>query len=60
MGIKDLKKELGLKDKNLAEFFGYKNKAAYYYSSARERHEQSFIKIYEFLKREGEKEKKKT
>lgn len=59
MTIKELKKELGLKDKDLAEFFGYKNKEAYYYSSARERHEYSFIRIYEFLKG-GEKEKKKT
>jgi hypothetical protein len=58
MGIKELKKELGLKDKDLAEFFGLKEKA-YYYSSARKRYEESFIRIYSFL--EGrEKEKKKT
>jgi hypothetical protein len=59
MGIKELKKELGLKDKDLANFFGLKEKA-YYYSSARKRYEESFIRIYEFLKGDGEKEKKKT
>lgn len=59
MGIKELKKELGLTNADIAKFFGLKEKA-YYYSSARKRYEESFIRIYEFLKEDGEKEKKKT
>ena len=42
MNIKQLKKELGLKDKNLAEFFGL-NPVSYYKISARKRYEESFI-----------------
>ena len=49
MTIKDLKIELGLKDKDLAEFFGL-NPISYYRSSAKQRYEQAFVKIYEFLK----------
>ncbi len=49
MKIKELKKELGLKDKDLAKFFGL-NPKDYYNSSARKRYEESFIRIYEFLK----------
>ena len=56
MKIKDLKKELGLTNADIAKFFGLKEKA-YYYSSARKRYEESFIRIYEFLKGEGKKEK---
>ena len=57
MNIKELKKELGLKDKDLAVFFGLKPKD-YYNSSARKRYEESFIRIYSFLGG-SEKEKKK-
>ena len=56
MDIKQLKKELGLTNADLAKFFGLKERA-YYYSSARKRYEESFIKIYEFLKVEWKKEK---
>jgi len=59
MNIKQLKKELGLKDKDLAEFFGLKHRS-YSESSAKERYEQAFIKIYEFLKVRGEKNNKIT
>lgn len=55
MDIKKLKKELGLTNADIAKFFGL-NPKAYYYSSARKRYEESFIRIYEFLKGE-EKEK---
>ena len=57
MKIKDLKKELGLTNADLAKFFGLKEKA-YYYSSARKRYEDSFIRIYEFLKGEIKKKNK--
>ena len=57
--IKELKKELGLTNADLAEFFGLKEKA-YYYSSARKRYEESFIRIYEYLKKGEKKENKKT
>lgn len=49
MQIKQLKKELGITNADLAEFFGL-GERAYYYSSARKRYEESFIRIYEFLK----------
>ena len=54
--IKELKKELGLKDKDLAEFFGLKHRS-YSESSAKQRYEQAFIKIYSFL--EGRKKNNK-
>lgn len=57
MNIKQLKKELGLKDKDLAEFFGLKHRS-YSESSAKKRYEQAFINIYNFL-REGEKKNNK-
>lgn len=56
MNIKQLKKELGLKDKDLAEFFGLKHRS-YSESSAKKRYEQAFINIYDFL--EGRKIKQK-
>ena len=59
MKIKELKKELGLKDKDLAEFFGLKHRS-YSESSAKKRYEQAFINIYEFLKARGEKNNKIT
>lgn len=59
MNIKELKKELGLKDKDLAEFFGLKHRS-YSESSAKKRYEQAFINIYNFLKGEGEKNNKIT
>jgi hypothetical protein len=59
MQIKDLKKELGLKDKDLAEFFGLEPHI-FYRSSARKRYEQAFIKIYDFLKARGEKNNRIT
>ena len=57
MKIKELKKELGLKDKDLAGFFGLKHRS-YSESSAKKRYEQAFIKIYDFL--EGRKFNKST
>ena len=56
MNIKQLKKELSLTNADMAKFFGLKERA-YYYSSARKRYEESFIRIYEFLKGEEKKEK---
>jgi predicted transcriptional regulator len=50
MNIKQLKKELGLTNNDLARFFGLKSGKAFYNSSARKRYEESFIRIYEFLK----------
>ena len=54
MRIKELKKELGLKDKDIAEFFGLKHRS-YSESSAKQRYEQAFINIHDFLKASGEK-----
>lgn len=59
MTIKQLKKELGLTNADLSKFFGLKERA-YYYSSARKRYEESFIRIYEFLKGEEKKKNQDT
>jgi isopentenyldiphosphate isomerase len=44
--IKTIKKELGIIDADIAEFFGYKNKISYS-NSARKRHiENGIVEIY--------------
>jgi hypothetical protein len=55
MDIKQLKKELDLTNADIAKFFGL-GERSYYYSSARKRYEESFIRIYEFLKEVRENE----
>lgn len=59
MTIYELKKELGLSNKDIAEFFGL-TPAAYANSSAKLRYENALCSFYEFLKREGEKNNKIT
>ena len=54
MNISELKKELGLYDKEIAEFYGLKNIHTYRNSSAKQRYEDALCKFYSFL-REGEK-----
>ena len=58
MTIQELKKELGLSNKDIAEFFGL-TPAAYANSSAKHRYENALCFFYEFLK-EGEKNNKIT
>ena len=53
MTIKELKKELGLTDSDIAEFFQYKNTPAYSYSSAKPRIEAGIVSIIDHLKKEG-------
>ena len=46
MNIKQIKKELGISDKDIAKFFGYKNKQSYYHASRRKHIEQGILNIY--------------
>lgn len=59
MTIHELKKELGISNKDIAGFFGL-TQAAYANSSAKHRYENALCSFYEFLKREGEKNNKIT
>ena len=51
--IKVVKKELGLKDKEIAEFFGYNNKASYANSSGKVKIENGIVAIVEHMKSQG-------
>ena len=51
--IKIIKKELGLKDKEIAEFFGYNNKASYANSSGKVKIENGIIALVEHMKSQG-------
>ena len=59
MNIKELKKELGLTNEQLAEFFGYKNSLSYRNSTAKPRIEKGLCSFYAFVKGKagGQKEK---
>lgn len=50
MTIKEIKKELGLTDDDLAEFFQYKTGNAYRHSSAKPRIENGIVKLYDRIK----------
>ena len=49
MTIKDIKKELGITDKDIAEFFGYKNKSSYYHATRRKEIENGIVNIYRLV-----------
>jgi len=51
MNIKQLKKELSLSNKDIAEFFGL-TPMAYANSSAKKRYESAICEFYEYVKRE--------
>jgi len=58
--IKQIKKELGIGNRDIADAFGYKNRAAYDMSSAKPRIEGGIEWLYSLIKSEtsgGEKEK---
>ena len=55
MTIKKLKKELGLSNKEIAEFFGMSYNA-YANSSAKERYERALCRFYECVMLGGKKE----
>lgn len=57
MNIKELKKELGLKDKDLAEFFDM-SRMSYANSSAKKRYETALCRFYLRITRAQAKEKK--
>lgn len=63
MKIQQLKKELGLTNANIAEFFGYKNSLSYRNSSAKNRIEAGLCYFYAFCKKasaEGKENKTTT
>ena len=51
--IKTVKKELGITNKDIAEFFGYKNEASYYHASRRKDIEAGIVAIYELIKNQN-------
>ena len=55
MDIKQLKKELGLSNKDIAEFFGMSYNT-YANSSAKERYEKALCRLYECVLLGGKKE----
>ena len=59
MTIKEVKKELGLTDDNLAEFFQYKTGNAYRHSSAKPRIENGIVELYHRIKG-GKKSKRRS
>ena len=48
--IKELKKELGLSDKDISEFFGLKNAHTYRTSSAKQRYDKALCRFHEHIK----------
>lgn len=46
MNYKEIKKELGLTDANIAEFFGYKNANSFSTSSAKNRIKKGLVYFY--------------
>jgi len=59
MTIQELKKELGISNKDIAGFFGL-TPMGYANSSAKKRYEDALCSFYDFLKREGGKNNKIT
>lgn len=59
LNIKQLKKELGLSNKDLAEFFDM-SYGAYANSTAKERYEVAICRFYSHIKKRGEKIKEKN
>ena len=57
MKINELKKELGLNNEQIAEFFGYKNSLSYRNSSAKNRIESGICSFYAFCKKASAEEK---
>jgi isopentenyldiphosphate isomerase len=50
ININDLKTELGISNKEIAEFFGFKNTISYLNSSAKKRYENALCEFYVFVK----------
>ena len=59
MNIKELKKELGISDKEIAEFFELKTVQAYRSSSAKKRYDNALCSFYAFCKKASAKAKEK-
>ena len=55
MDIQELKKELGISNKEIAEFFGFKNTISYLNSSAKKRYETALIRFMSILNRSSHK-----
>ena len=50
MDIQELKKKLGISNKEIAEFFGFKNTISYLNSSAKKRYETALIRFFKYFK----------
>ena len=50
MTIEELKKEIGLSNKEIAELFGLKNVGTYLNSSAKSRYDAALCNFYAFVK----------
>lgn len=59
MNIKQIKKELGITNKDIAEFFGYKNEASYYHATRRKDIEQGIVKLYRLIESKRDSVQKK-
>ena len=53
--IRNIKKELGITDRDIAKFFGYKNKASYYHATRRKDIEQGIVMLYELIEKRRQK-----
>lgn len=53
MDIKEIKKELGIIDSDIAKFFGYKNKVSYANSARKHYIENGIVAIFNVIKAEG-------
>lgn len=51
MNYKELKKELGLSNADIAKFFQYKNRNSFTTSSAKKRIENGLCEFYSFIKK---------
>jgi len=55
MAIRKIKKELGITNKDIAKFFGYKTKESYFHATRRKNIEQGIVSLYELIKDSGQK-----
>ena len=56
MTIKELKRETGLSNADIARFFDFKDVGSYQRSSAKQRYENALIKFYNHIKKQQEME----
>ena len=56
MTIKEIKRKLGIKDQDIAKWFGYKNAMSYYNAkNGKTKIEEGLVKFYDHVKAEASK-----